>query len=156
MPLDERMLTAAARFPLVVTVEDGIAEGGIGSLITSALARRRDDRGPRVVVLGTPLAYLPHGKVADLLAQLGLDTAEIAARVVNGLRDLQHDGGAKSADQPQLSPVVAGGFHERTHVVDRLRQHLLVERAAAPVRPATSIGTSRSLRRGRPTSMATC
>jgi 1-deoxy-D-xylulose-5-phosphate synthase len=100
VPLDERMLTAAARFPLVVTVEDGIAEGGIGSLITSALARRRDDRGPRVVVLGTPLAYLPHGKVADLLAQLGLDGAGIAAAAVKALRDLERAGGASRRDQP--------------------------------------------------------
>jgi len=94
VPLDERMLTAAARAPLVVTVEDGIAEGGVGSLITSALARRRDDRGPRVVVLGTPLAYLPHGKVPDLLAQLGLDGAGIAAAAVKALRDLERAGGA--------------------------------------------------------------
>jgi 1-deoxy-D-xylulose-5-phosphate synthase len=94
VPLDERMLTAASRAPLVVTVEDGIAEGGVGSLITSALARRRDDRGPRVVVLGTPLAYLPHGKVPDLLAQLGLDGAGIAAAAVKALRDLERAGGA--------------------------------------------------------------
>ena len=91
---------AAARFPLVVTVEDGIAEGGIGSLITSALARRRDDRGPRVVVLGTPLAYLPHGKVADMLAQLGLDGAGIAAAAVKALRDLERTGDASRRDQP--------------------------------------------------------
>ncbi len=94
VPLDERMLAAAARSPLVVTVEDGIAEGGVGSLITSALARRRDDHGPRVVVLGTPLAYLPHGKVPDLLAQLGLDGAGIAAAAVKALRDLERAGAA--------------------------------------------------------------
>jgi 1-deoxy-D-xylulose-5-phosphate synthase len=96
VPLDERMLAAAARSPLVVTVEDGVAEGGIGSLITSALARRRGDPGPRVVVLGTPLAYLPHGKVADLLAQLGLDGAGIAAATLKALRDLERAGGAKA------------------------------------------------------------
>ncbi len=98
VPLDERMLTAAARAPLVVTVEDGIAEGGVGSLIASALARRRDDRGPRVVVLGTPLAYLPHGKVPDLLAQLGLDGAGIAAAAVKALRDLERSGRAGRPD----------------------------------------------------------
>ena len=100
MPLDERMLADARAHPLVVTAEDGIAEGGVGSLITSALARRRDDRGPRVVVLGTPLAYLPHGKVADLLAQLGLDGAGIAAAAVKALRDLERAGDASRRDQP--------------------------------------------------------
>ena len=59
------------------------------------LARRRGDPGPRVVVLGTPLAYLPHGKVPDLLAQLGLDGAGIAAATLKALRDLERAGGAK-------------------------------------------------------------
>ena len=150
VPLDERMLTAAARSPLVVTVEDGIAEGGVGSLITSALARRRDDRGPRVVVLGTPLAYLPHGKVPDLLAQLGLDGAGIAAAAVKALRDLERAGRAGRAGL-----AVAGGRgrvpHERLDVVDRPRQHLLVGASARPCPPAaTSIGTSRSRRRVTP------
>jgi deoxyxylulose-5-phosphate synthase len=34
------------------------------------------------VALGTPSAYLPHGKPADLLANLGLDGPGIAATVL--------------------------------------------------------------------------
>ena len=125
VPLDERMLAAAARFPLVVTVEDGIAEGGIGSLITSVLGATTDDRGPRVVVLGTPLAYLPHGEVADLLAQLGLDGAGIAAAAVKALRDLERVGGAKSA-----GPALALPVHEM-----RLQVHHMVATAMDPLVP---------------------
>jgi 1-deoxy-D-xylulose-5-phosphate synthase len=91
-PLDARMLNDARRHPLVVTAEDGIAEGGIGTAIASALARM-DGLGsgvgggpsPPVMTLGTPLAYLPHGKPADLLANLGLDGPGIAASVSKAL-----------------------------------------------------------------------
>ena len=38
------------------------------------------------LTLGTPLAYLPHGKPADLLANLGLDGPGIAATVAEGPR----------------------------------------------------------------------
>jgi 1-deoxy-D-xylulose-5-phosphate synthase len=85
-PLDGRMLGDARGHELVVTVEDGIAEGGMGSAIVSALARM--DGGepvPHVVTLGTPLAYLPQGKPADLLANLGLDGQGIAATVLKAL-----------------------------------------------------------------------
>ena len=37
--------------------------------------------GPPTVALGTPPAYLPHGRAADLLANLGLDGPGIAATV---------------------------------------------------------------------------
>ena len=65
-----------------------------------ALGATAGDRGPRVVVLGTPLAYLPHGKLPDLLAQLGLDGAGIAAAAVKALRDLERAGRAGRADRP--------------------------------------------------------
>ena len=85
-PLDARMLNDARSHPLVVTAEDGIAEGGIGTAVASALARM-DGGGPfpPVMTLGTPLAYLPHGKPADLLANLGLDGPGIAASVSKAL-----------------------------------------------------------------------
>jgi 1-deoxy-D-xylulose-5-phosphate synthase len=89
VPLDARMLSDARTHELVVTAEDGIAEGGVGALVVGALARMDVARpAPRAVVLGTPLAYLPHGKADDLLANLGLDGPGIAATV---LKSLAHD-----------------------------------------------------------------
>ena len=85
VPLDARMLADGQQHDLVVTIEDGIADGGVGSLIAGALARADGDGGPAVVNLGTPLAYLPHGKPADLLANLGLDGQGIAATVLKTL-----------------------------------------------------------------------
>ena len=76
-----------ARHRLVVTAEDGIAEGGVGALVASALARLDDvaaaDRGS--LTLGTPLEYLPQGKPAAILASLGIDGPGIAATVQKAL-----------------------------------------------------------------------
>lgn len=78
-PLDPDMLDDAATHDLVVTVEDGIAAGGVGSMIAAAL----DDRDPSTVVrvMGLPDTYLPHGDPDELLASVGLDAAGIAAEV---------------------------------------------------------------------------
>jgi 1-deoxy-D-xylulose-5-phosphate synthase len=85
VPLDARMVADARRHALVVTVEDGIAEGGVGSLVNGALARAEGGAAPSVVTLGTPLAYLGHGKPAEMLANLGLDGPGIAAAVLKTL-----------------------------------------------------------------------
>ena len=80
------MLADARAHRLVFTIEDGIAEGGVGSAIAGALARIEPGvPAAAVLTLGTPLAYLPHGKPADLLANLGLDGTGIAATVLKAL-----------------------------------------------------------------------
>ena len=82
-PLDAAMLRDAARHRLVVTVEDGIRVGGVGSTIADAIADLTEGRqSPPVLILGTPLEYLPHGKPDRILAELGLDGAGVAASIV--------------------------------------------------------------------------
>jgi 1-deoxy-D-xylulose-5-phosphate synthase len=82
-PLDEAMLDDAAAFDHVVTLEDGLREGGIGSAIAAAVERRTAGTGrtPRVTVCGVPDAYLPQGKPDAILASLGLDAEGVAATV---------------------------------------------------------------------------
>ena len=80
-PLDQRMLDHAAGHRLVVTVEDGLAEGGIGCNIRAALS----GRAARVEVLGVPTRYLPHGKADAILSSLGLDGPGVAASVTGAL-----------------------------------------------------------------------
>ena len=78
-PLDESMLADAAGHRMVVTVEDGVAQGGAGSHLHQALAGRDPGRHcPPVLVLGAPLEYVPHAKPAAILARLGLDGEGIA------------------------------------------------------------------------------
>jgi 1-deoxy-D-xylulose-5-phosphate synthase len=85
-PLDPQMLADAGRHSLVVTVEDGIRTGGAGSLITDAMADLFETRtSPPVLILGVPVAYIPHGDPAILLGQLGLDGPGIAASIVKTL-----------------------------------------------------------------------
>ena len=81
-PLDPEMIADAARHPVVVTVEDGIREGGAGSRIVDELARTYTGPDiPRVEVLGTPIAFIPHGKPDRILSDLGLDGPGIASTV---------------------------------------------------------------------------
>jgi 1-deoxy-D-xylulose-5-phosphate synthase len=76
VPLDPAMVADAAEHPVVLTAEDGIREGGVGSLVADAVARHDlAATPPRVRVLGTPTAYIPQGKPDAILAQLGLDAA---------------------------------------------------------------------------------
>lgn len=85
-PLDAVMLADAAGHPLIVTAEDGIREGGAGAGIVSALASLHPGRpSPPVVVLGVPDRYIPQGKPAAILADLGLDAAGIARSVRKAL-----------------------------------------------------------------------
>ncbi len=79
-PLDPALLDAAADHPLVLVAEDGVAEGGVGALVTSALGAA--GRGaPRVLCAGVPVAYVAHGRSADILAELSLDAEGLAKRV---------------------------------------------------------------------------
>jgi 1-deoxy-D-xylulose-5-phosphate synthase len=88
VPADPKMLADARHHPLVVTAEDGIAEGGVGSLLAAALgALEAGTAAPPTVALGTPSTYVPHGKPAALLANLGLDGPGIAATVAKLLDD---------------------------------------------------------------------
>ncbi len=78
-PLDDEMIADAARHRIVVTVEDGVRDGGVGM----AMSDRVGALAPEVpvTVLGTPTRFIPHGEPKQILASLGLDAAGIAATV---------------------------------------------------------------------------
>jgi 1-deoxy-D-xylulose-5-phosphate synthase len=79
-PLDDDMLAAAATHRAVVTVEDGVREGGIGMTI----ADRVGALAPAVPVhvLGIPARFIPHAASPDqILGQLGLDADGIARTI---------------------------------------------------------------------------
>ena len=85
-PLHRAMLKEAAGYPLVVTGEDGIRDGGVGSAVADALTRLTDvARLPRTLAIGTPVDYLPHGDAETIKAELGLDGSGIAATIYKQL-----------------------------------------------------------------------
>jgi len=77
VPLDDAMLRDAARHSAVLTVEDGIRDGGIGMSIVDAV--RRHGFAGRSESLGVPTRFIPHAKPDAILASFGLDAAGITA-----------------------------------------------------------------------------
>ena len=85
-PLDPAMIADAASHPLVVTVEDGLREGGAGTAVADAVAGLRSGQPTApVMVLGVPDAYVPQAPPARIHATLGLDGPGIAASVIRAL-----------------------------------------------------------------------
>jgi len=78
-PLDPAMIEAAAAHPLVITIEDGLRDGGVGEAIRDQVEDRTGHA--RVRVLGVPVTYLAHAKPDTILARLGLDADGIVAEV---------------------------------------------------------------------------
>jgi len=75
-PLDENILHEVGRkFRKVVTVENGVRNGGLGSAVLEWLS----DHGyqPQVVRLGIPDEFIEHGTVQQLLEIVGLDVESI-------------------------------------------------------------------------------
>lgn len=70
-PLDPAMIADAAAHAAVITVEDGVRDGGIGMSIADQVHQLRS--GVPVQVLGIPSKFLPHGSADAIQAQLGLD-----------------------------------------------------------------------------------
>jgi 1-deoxy-D-xylulose-5-phosphate synthase len=84
-PPDPALITDAAAHDVVVTIEDGLVEGGVGRLmgahIVDAAARDGAAHPPWVINLGLPRAFLTHGDPETILADAGLDAAGIVDAV---------------------------------------------------------------------------
>ena len=83
-PLDPEMLADAAQHSAVVTVEDGVVDGGIGSTISM----RVGELAPTVLTrsLGIPTRFIPHAATPEeILSTLGLDHLGIAAAIRSAL-----------------------------------------------------------------------
>ena len=81
-PLDEEMLRYVAdNFQRVVTVEDGVLNGGVGSAVADWLL----DNGysPRITRLGIDDEFVEHGTVAQLKHLCGYDTEGILRALQN-------------------------------------------------------------------------
>ena len=77
-PLDPVMISDAARHDVVITLEDGLREGGIGEAIRDQISM---STSTPVFVMGVPTMHIPHGKPGEILAMLGLDSVGVVAEV---------------------------------------------------------------------------
>ncbi len=75
-PLDPEMIADAAAHDQVVTIEDGIREGGIGMSIADSVCAL--DQSTHVEVLGLPTKFIPHDPKSEaILARFGLDVDSV-------------------------------------------------------------------------------
>ena len=78
-PLDTAVVQdVAERYDTIVTVEDAMISGGLGSAVLEAV----DTRKVRVVRLGVNDQFVTHGSTAELMHMLGLDAEGIAAKLM--------------------------------------------------------------------------
>jgi 1-deoxy-D-xylulose-5-phosphate synthase len=79
-PLDTDLIDALADdHDLLVTLEENVIAGGAGSAVSEYL--NQQNRWMPVLQLGLPDVFIDHGKHAQLLSDIGLDTPGIVASI---------------------------------------------------------------------------
>jgi 1-deoxy-D-xylulose-5-phosphate synthase len=81
VPIPASLIDLSAAHRLVVTVEDGVRVGGVGTRLRQDLRAAGVDTALNEV--GLPDAFLPHAERAELLASTGLTADQIARDVVD-------------------------------------------------------------------------
>jgi 1-deoxy-D-xylulose-5-phosphate synthase len=82
-PLDPKMIHEATQYEFVLTFEDGIRDGGIGSSIADevGLESSKQKQSPRVYTFGIPTEFIAQAKPDAILKQLQLDAQGMANSV---------------------------------------------------------------------------
>ena len=83
-PPDPAMIADAASHRVVITIEDGLRNGGAGELFRDRVEKHLDTQGRDgtsccIRVLGMPRTYIPHDKPENILSRYGVDAAGIIA-----------------------------------------------------------------------------
>ncbi|MCL2889611.1 MAG: 1-deoxy-D-xylulose-5-phosphate synthase, partial [Eggerthellaceae bacterium] len=84
-PLDLAAIEATESMKLVVTLEEGVINGGVGEGVLLEMAQRHIEVPS--LTLGIPDAFISQGSMSELLAELGLDGKGIARSIENRLRE---------------------------------------------------------------------
>ena len=84
LPVASGLIEYLANREFVVTIEDGLVDGGIGEAIGSAL--RAAKATTRVTSLGIPKKFLDHATRKSILNKLQLDAQGIAETIEQGLK----------------------------------------------------------------------
>ena len=80
-PLDKELLLAQAKeYGKIVTLEEGVLQGGVGSAVLEALNEAQLLTKCRVLTLGIPDEFVLHGDKKLLFKDLGLDVDAIVAK----------------------------------------------------------------------------
>jgi 1-deoxy-D-xylulose-5-phosphate synthase len=79
-PLPDDVLGCVTHAQLIVTMEDGLRDGGIGSEFAQLM--RDTGNGVPVMTFGIPAQFLDHAKRSEVLAAIGLTAQDVARAVV--------------------------------------------------------------------------
>ena len=85
-PVDRALPAAAAKYRLVVTVEDNGRAGGFGDAVARLL--RDSDVGTPVKTYGLPQEFLAHGKREEILDETGLVPQHLARQITEAVARL--------------------------------------------------------------------
>ena len=81
-PIDEDILQkVGSTCRRIVTVEDGVIRGGLGSAVLEYMAEH--DLHPQVIRLGLPDHFVEHGTPEELYHLVGLDAENIKKKIRN-------------------------------------------------------------------------
>jgi 1-deoxy-D-xylulose-5-phosphate synthase len=84
-PLDQELIgDLATSHQLIVTLEENTVMGGAGSAVNEYLVQ--ENYSIPILNLGLPDRFLEHGKVPDMLAEVGLDSDAIATAIKQKLK----------------------------------------------------------------------
>jgi 1-deoxy-D-xylulose-5-phosphate synthase len=104
-PLDDAMVHAMANEnDLLVTVEDNVVMGGAGSAVNESLQAQH--LSIPVLNLGLPDRFVEHGGREELLAECGLDAADIQRSIQKRLRSRDLDQATTGSRAPQAAPAI--------------------------------------------------
>jgi len=82
-PLDEELFASIFKnIKKVITIEDGVLDGGFGSAILE-LAEKLSINGLEVKRMGLPDKFIEHGKRQELLSKYGLTADGICDEIIN-------------------------------------------------------------------------
>ena len=80
VPVPKSIVTLSAEYRLVVSIEDGVRVGGVGTRIRQDLRQAGVDTA--VTELGLPDEFLDHGTRAEILERVGLTAQKISNDVI--------------------------------------------------------------------------
>ena len=84
-PMDENYLNESlAKYKLVVTIEEGVTDGGFGEGIINFLIKRISKF---FLTLGVPNRFVDHGPRNILLEEIGLDSMTLFEKIYNFSRN---------------------------------------------------------------------
>jgi 1-deoxy-D-xylulose-5-phosphate synthase len=88
-PVDEEILhEAGRRFRCVITVENGVRSGGLGSLVAEFMTE--NGYAPRLRRIGVPDRFIGHGSVDELFRLCGMDAESICREIVAEASAVSH------------------------------------------------------------------